>query len=153
MQIRFKHPIKLLIAAHTCSLLVFSYLYWNHINYTTLPVSNSDTNSSIITILDALTKAAGEGIGNLIHFIGSVALLYLLFLIGLKMVCNITFKELGMFILITIPLVLLSNWVFSFFQLVTIQTYSFPITLIFISFILLKFSGHWDFQPEEGLQD
>lgn len=148
----FKHPVRVLFAAHVCSLILFSYLYWNNINNPTATIQLLETKISFITIAGALSKAAGNSISDWIRFVGFTSLLYLLFLIGLKMVSSISFKELLIFVLITIP-VLCFTMLLSTGILSTITpAYLFSTVLLLLTFGLLKISGHWN-NIDDGLPD
>lgn len=149
----FKYPVKLLFAAHACSLFLFSFLYWNDISDQTVPTQVVKSKNPFIQIVDALTQAAGKSTGDWMWFVGFTALLYSLFLIGLKLVSGISLKELCMFVLITIPSVLFITEILSFLLSGIIQPFVFPITLILLSFLLLKLSDYWDFLYKKDLSD
>jgi hypothetical protein len=141
-----KHPVRLLFIAHASSILVFCYFFWHsNSNFLTEPVI---TDTSTNTFLPTLAKE----IKNWSQYISSLAILYIAFLTGLKMVSSISFKELLIFFLITIPVVCFSLLLSVNFLVTVLQGYLLSIVLLLLSFGLLKISGHWN-HIDDGLPD
>lgn len=111
-----------------------------------------DKKSSVPAMIGAFTNSYGKSITDWIWFVGLMTLLYIIFLVALKMVCSIGVKELFLFLLITIPTVLFLSWLFALLPFNN-PAYLFPINMVVINFLLLKISGHWDCLPDEGLPD
>lgn len=148
----FYHPVRLLFVAYACSLILFSYLYWNQVN-NIVAIQPLHTTPSAVAMTSTLTKAYGKSIGDWIMFVGIVALLNLLFLIGLKLVCSIEIKDIILFLLITIPSALFLNWLFVMLPFINNANYFIPVNLVGINFLLLKLSGQWSSLIDEGLPD
>ncbi len=140
-----QHPVRLLFAAHTLSIFLFCYLYW-HGNSLLIEtdISATSTNSFLPTL--------AKGISNWVQYISSFAFLYFAFLIGLKLVSSVSFKELLVFVLITIPFSCLTMLLLAIIHSTLVQGYLLSAVLLVINFGLLKVSGHWN-NIDDGLPD
>jgi hypothetical protein len=141
-----KHPVRLLFLAHTLSIVIFCYFFWhNNSNFlfeTDIP--DSSTNPFLPTLAKEIKSWS--------QYISSLAMLYFAFLAGLKMVSSISFKELLIFVLITIPVLCLTMLLSASILSTITPAYSFSTVLLLISFGLLKISGHWN-NIDDGLPD
>lgn len=136
------HPVRLLFIIYVCSLFLLTYLLSMKVE----PVKNavSTQRLSFAEILNESIKGAGKAVTNWFIVLSCVVILHLLFLIALKLISEIKAKELILFFVITIPVVLIGVWLFSLLSFEFFGYYVIALTVSIVSFLLLRISGHWN---------
>ena len=142
-----RYPVRLLFIAFSISILLFTGLYWGYITNNTI-VLNSPAHISFIHVINDLLKGIAVSLRLWFVFICSVALLYILFLLILKIVCRIKIKELLLFSLITTHGLFFTFLFFADVFQNAIANYLFPVSLILFNFFLLKLSNYWNYTAE-----
>ncbi|TWI81093.1 hypothetical protein IQ13_2106 [Lacibacter cauensis] len=145
------YPVRLLFFAHTINVLLVTWLYWNINDYNTA-AQVSSTKISTFKLLNELLKGIADTLQQWLLFLCLVAVLYVLFLIALKMVCRIRIKELLLFALITAHGMFIILLILSATITGHIANYLFVFLLLLINFLLLKFSDYWNYTAD-GLPD
>lgn len=138
----FTSPLHLLYGAYVCSIITYSNFHLI-VKYNGIYIQDSSKSIPALLILSAV-KGAGEGIRDFILFHLSLTIIFLLFLAGLKLICSIKLTELLLFILITIPALLLLLWFQDWLLPEILTGWSSSFLFILLPFFLLKVSGYWN---------
>jgi hypothetical protein len=132
-----QQPVRLLFVTHALSIFTFCYLHWNSNS-----IHFSET-ADFTTTATPFLSTLGKSIEDWLQYISSLAVLYFAFLAGLKMVSSISFKELLIFVLVTIPCFGFTTLLLGRFSSPLAHAYLVSSALLLFSYGLLKISGHW----------